>query len=136
METQPTKDSNAPEINGEESVVFGMKPSTFCVILHLSQLANFWIPPGGIILPIVLWTIGKDKSPKIDQHGKIVLNWLISLLIYTAVGVVVAIPIGHVFFIAFAFLLWIPAFVFPFIGALKANEGTTWSYPLSIRFVK
>ena len=122
-------------------------------MLHLSQLFNFWVPPCGIVLPIVLWAIGKDKSPPIDQHGKIVLNWLISLFVYMAIGVVVAIGgvlssilvavttglpvnIGFVFFGAIAFLLGIPAIIFPVIGALKANEGTAWDYPLSIRFFK
>ena len=136
----------------EKAEIFGMKPNTFCMMLHLSQLFNFWVPPCGIVLPIVLWVIGKDKSPQIDQHGKIVLNWLLSLFVYTSMGVAIAIssvicgilltmatgfpPIGLVFFGVFSFLLGISAIVFPIIGALKANEGTAWNYPLSIRFFK
>ena len=146
-----TLDSNTQETNSGAAEIFGMKPNTFCMMLHLSQLFNFWVPPCGIVLPIVLWAIGKDKSPQVDQHGKIILNWLISLFVYMAIGVVVAIggvifsilvtvaigfstPIGLVFFGAIASLLGIPAIIFPVIGALKANEGTAWDYPLSIRW--
>jgi len=149
METQPT---SAPDTNGGETAVFGMKPNTYCMMLHLSQLFNFWVPPCGFVLPIVLWVIGKDKCPQIDQHGKIVLNWLISLFIYTTVGIVaiagfifssiliakgtgMPVGLGLPLYVLFFILLLIPAIIFPIIGALKANEGTAWNYPLSIRSV-
>ncbi|MDR0327753.1 MAG: DUF4870 domain-containing protein, partial [Planctomycetaceae bacterium] len=49
-----------------------MNSHTYCMLLHLSQLLNCIIPFAGIVVPIVLWAINKDKSTEVDQHGKIV----------------------------------------------------------------
>ena len=149
-----TTETNA--MNSGEPDIFGMKPNTYCMLLHLSQLLNFLsagVPFFGAIVSMVLWIIGKDKSPQVDQHGKVVLNWLISLFIYAAIGTTVALicgiftilialftgipmPIGMIFFALIAVLLLILQIVFPIIGAVKANEGTVWKYPLSISFFK
>ena len=78
------------------------------------------------------------------------LNWIISLLLYAVIGVAVVIvcvialtlstglpmPIGMIFFGSIYLLMWILMAVFPIIGAVKANEGTAWKYPLSIPFFK
>jgi uncharacterized Tic20 family protein len=151
-----TPETSVPNTNFPNTDVFGMKPNSYCMLLHLSQLLNFLsggFPFLGIIVPIVLWMIGKDKSPQVDQHGKIVLNWLISLFIYAAIGMAIAVvlsiftiaiaigtgfpmPIGFILFGPIVLLVWILMAVFPIIGAVKANEGTAWKYPLSIPFFK
>ena len=105
------------------------------LLLHLSQLANIVIPPAGIIAPIVIWQVNKDKMPALDAHGKMVANWIISSLIYWFVS----------FILIFVFLiglipmvgLIIAGIAFPIIGALKANNnGELWEYPLTIKFLK
>ena len=154
MEIQLTKSEDmSSDTNAPGTDVFGMKPDTYCMLLHLSQLLNFLGPPLGIIVPIVLWAIAKDKYPQVDQHGKIILNWLISLFVYAIIGGVVAVsgtifsiffmfatgvpaPIGMALFAVITFLLGILGIVFPIIGALKANDGIMWKYPLSIPFFK
>ena len=142
---------NTTETNTEVVEVLGMPPNTYCMLLHLSQLLNFCFPPCGVIVPIVLWALGKDKSTQIDQHGKISLNWLISLFVYLTAGTVLAFissiaimvitmgmapPIGFIFLFPVLFVLMILAFLFPIIGAVKASNGNTWRYPLSIPFFK
>jgi len=116
-----------------DTEVMGMKPNTFCMLLHLSQLASFIIPLSGLIIPIVMWVIAKNKSAEADQHGKIVLNWIISVFIYSVViGLLCVILIGFLLLP----VLVIVAIAFPIIGALKANDGVAWKYPLSIPFFK
>jgi uncharacterized Tic20 family protein len=103
------------------------------MFLHLSQLANLVIPPVGIIAPIVLWQMKKDEMPAIDAHGKMVVNWLISSLIYGVVsGILVFLVIGIFMLIALGIL----TVVFPIIGGIKANNGEYWEYPLTIKFLK
>jgi uncharacterized Tic20 family protein len=64
-------------------------------------------------------------------HGKIVANWIISLLIYFPACVVASvILIGIPALIA----LLIVAVIFPIIGGIKASNGEVWKYPLSIQF--
>ena len=103
------------------------------LFLHLSQFANLILFPIGIILPIVLWQTQKDKMPALDAHGKMVVNWMISSTIYAIVSIVLMLVlIGFLTILA----VGIMGIVFPIIGAIKANNGEFWEYPLTIKFLK
>jgi uncharacterized protein len=103
------------------------------LFLHLSQLLNAFIFPVGIVLPIVLWQTNKDKMPALDAHGKMVVNWMISATIYAIVSIVLMfVLIGFLT----ALVLWLMAVIFPIVGAIKANNGELWDYPLTIKFLK
>ena len=131
-----TSDINVPDTNGDEADILGMKPNTFCMLLHLSQLLNYTTagaPFLGLVIPIILWAIAKDKSTLVDQHGKNVLNWQITYLICFTVSVSLIIVFVGFLLVPVVIILGI---AFPIIGAVKANEGTMWKYPLSIPFFK
>lgn len=105
----------------------------WAMFLHLSQLANFLIPFGGIVAPIVIWQLKKDVLSGIDEHGKVVVNWLISALIYGVGAFILSfILIGIPLLIALALV----GLVFPIVGGIKASNGELWVYPLSISFLK
>ena len=126
--TMSSKDTNPLP---SEPDIFGMKPDTYCMLLHLSQLLGSTFV--GFAVPIVLWALVKDRSPLVDLHGKIVLNWFISLLIYMfAAGLLCIVFVGFLILPVLVVL----AVVFPIIGGIKANEGVIWKYPLSITFFK
>ncbi|RSK35161.1 DUF4870 domain-containing protein [Hymenobacter metallilatus] len=104
----------------------------WAMFLHFSLLAGLLVPGAGFILPIVLWQIKKNELPEIDAHGKVVMNWLLSALLYGVVcGILSFLLIG----IPLLAILGILTLVFPIIGGIKANEGIVWPYPLSIRFI-
>lgn len=103
------------------------------LILHLSQLANVILFPIGLIAPIVIWQTQKDKMPALDAHGKMVTNWMISSVIYTFVSILLMFVLVG-FLTIFAVLLM--GIIFPIIGAIKANNGELWDYPLTIKFLK
>lgn len=112
---------------------WGMDQNTFCMLMHLSQFSSCLIPGAGLVLPIVMWATNKDSSPTIDQHGKAIINWMISALIYLAISFVLTfIVIGFVGFLVVSVL----AIIFPIIGAVKANSGIYWKYPLTFEFIK
>jgi uncharacterized protein len=103
------------------------------LFLHLSQLANLVFFPIGIVAPILLWQLNKEKMPALDAHGKMVANWMISSTIYAIVSIIlVFVLVGILLLIALA----VVAVVFPIIGAVKANNGELWEYPLTIKFLK
>jgi uncharacterized protein len=113
-------------LQGKESKQMGM-------FLHLSQLLNLLIPIAGIIAPIVLWQMKKDEIAGLDAHGKMIVNWMISCLIYSVISFVLAfVLIGFVGFFAIAVM----GLIFPIIGGVKANNGELWEYPLTIKFLK
>ncbi len=103
------------------------------LFLHLSQLLNVLIPFGGVIAPIVLWQMKKDEMPALDAHGKMIVNWMISGLIYGVVSFILTFfIIGLLGFLALAIM----GIVYPIIGGIKANNGELWEYPLTIKFLK
>jgi uncharacterized Tic20 family protein len=102
----------------------------FC---HLISFSGFIIPLASILGPLVLWLLKKDESKFIDEHGKESVNFQISLLIYGIIsGILVFVLIGILGLIAIV-ILWL---VFTIIASLKASNGETYRYPLTIRFVK
>jgi uncharacterized protein len=112
---------------------WGMPLNTYCMLIHLSQLTSVIIPGLGFILPIIMWATNKDKNAVIDMHGKVTVNWLISLLIYSIVcGILIFVVIG----IFGLVLLAVLNFIFAIVAAIKANDGQVWVYPLSIKFLK
>jgi len=60
---------------------------------HLSILSQYMIPFGNYIFPILIWSSYKDKSEFVNDHGKQTLNFQLSLLLYTLVLALIAIPI-------------------------------------------
>jgi uncharacterized Tic20 family protein len=101
----------------------------WAMLIHLSQYLGYAVPLAGFVVPIVLWQVKKNDLPGVDEHGKIVTNWIISTLIYGVVGgllciVLIGIPL--------LIVLGILCLIFPIIGAIKANDGNVWKYPLSI----
>lgn len=104
----------------------------YAMFIHISQFAGVIIPGLGWILPLVLWLTKKDTSSYIDAHGKIVMNWIISCFLY-AIGATILtfILIGIPLLIA----LGICSLIFTIIGAIRANDGILWPYPLSIKFI-
>ncbi|HSV72410.1 MAG TPA: DUF4870 domain-containing protein [Chthonomonadales bacterium] len=104
---------------------------TWAMLLHLSQFAGYVVPLAGFIAPIVIWQVKKNEMPELDAHGKNVANWLISAMIYTiGCAILTLVLIG----IPLLFALAACAIAFPIIGAIKANSGETWKYPLTIPF--
>lgn len=103
------------------------------LFLHLSGLAQIFFFPIGIVLPIVLWQTQKDKMPALDAHGKMVTNFMISLSIYLIVS-----TFSMLLLIGFLLLpiVAVGGIIFLIMGAIKANNGEFWEYPLTIKFIK
>lgn len=106
---------------------------SWAMALHFSLFAGFLVPYGGLIAPIVIWQLKKDDLPEIDDHGKVVVNWIISFTIYLVISIALAF-----FFVGIPLLITLTllSVIFPIIGGIKANNGELWKYPLSIQFLK
>ncbi|MEY2726970.1 MAG: hypothetical protein RLZZ458_2837 [Planctomycetota bacterium] len=112
------------------NLIFGVTPQNWIVLMHLSPLL-WWAGGFGIAAPVVMWLISRDKSRVADRHGRVIVNWLLSLIVYLFISgalafIMIGIPIGIV--------LGLISLVFPVIGAVRASEGRLWAYPLSIEF--
>ena len=65
--------------------LFGLDEKTYLTLMHVSQLAGFLAPLIGFIIPLILWIANKDVNPKVDWHGKNIMNFIISFVIYAAI---------------------------------------------------
>jgi len=60
--------------------------------IHLSTFTRFLIPFGNFIGPIVLWSINKNKSDFIDDNGKQIINFQISIFLYAVIIGTISVP--------------------------------------------
>lgn len=112
---------------------WGMELKQFTVFMHLSQFLSFVFPFAGIVMPIVMWATNKDQSELIDRHGKNILNWIISSTIYIIASLILMFLIVGIFTLI---AVVICSFVFTIIGAIRANEGEVYEYPLAIKIIR
>jgi len=105
----------------------------WAMFLHLSVFLGYVVPIAGLLVPIIIWQTKKEDLPILDQHGKNLVNWIISFVLYGAVFVLLAfVVIG----VPLLMLLGLLAIIFPIVAGIKANNGEVWKYPLSIAFLK
>jgi len=103
----------------------------WAMMIHFSQLLGYIVPVLGLVVPIVLWQVKKDTSRSIDQHGRVVTNWIITEVIFLFISVAASfILIGVPMLMALAVVM----IVFPIMGGIKANKGELWPYPMSFVF--
>ncbi len=100
---------------------------------HLLALAGVLIPLGNIIGPLVLWLTQRQKHPFIDEPGKQALNFNISFTIY---GLVAAIAVFVLIGIPLLIAVGIAWVVFVIIATVKTNNGESYSYPLTMPFLR
>lgn len=62
-------------------------------IMHASTFGRYLIPFGNFIFPLILWLANKDEKPFIDYNGKKVLNFQLSIFIYSVAVLAIGIPL-------------------------------------------
>ncbi len=112
---------------------------SFALWMHLSLLAHIILSVIAIAIPIIMWQVKKDQSPFLDDHGREAVNFQISLLIWSVVFTVVAIPLGFLT-CGVGFVVAFVPYVLGIVGMIQAssaaNRGEFYRYPMTIRFFK
>ena len=103
------------------------------VITHLSQLIMLITGFGSLILHLILWLTKKEKVYQMNEHGKRIVNFQISLIVYfiICIPMILFFGLGLLGFV----VLGIISVIFPIINAIKASNGELPSYPLSFNFI-
>ncbi|MEH6394585.1 DUF4870 domain-containing protein [Pseudoalteromonas sp.] len=116
-----------------EPVVVDKEQRTWAMLCHLSALAGFIIPMGSIIGPLVVWLIKKEEMPLVAEHGRKSLNFQITMLIaYIICFILMFVVIGAILLPVVAIF----SFIMVVIGAIKTNDGKSFSYPFSLNLIK
>jgi len=103
------------------------------VITHLSQLITLVTGFGSLLVPLIIWATQKERVYQMDTHGKNIINFQLSLIVYFIIcfPLILLFGLGILGFI----ILGIVAVVWPIINAIKASNGETPTYPLSFSFI-
>lgn len=105
----------------------------WAMLCHISAFAGLLIPFGNIGGPLLFWLLKRNDHPLVDDNGREAVNFQISITIYLAVSVVlVFVLIGFLLLIALG-IFWI---VMVIIASIRANDGHSYRYPLTIRFIR
>jgi uncharacterized Tic20 family protein len=103
------------------------------MLAHLSQLLDLVTGFGGFIVPLVIWISKKDEIFGMDEQGKGIINFQLSMFLYALICVPLILLIGLGFLGLIA--IGIICLVFHVINAIKVNNGEEPHYPFSIRFI-
>lgn len=109
------------------------KDNQILVIAHLTQLLDLITGFGGFVVPLILWLTQRDKVMAMDEHGKSIMNFQISMFIYA----IICIPLILLFGLGILGLIFIGiiCFIFPIVNAVRASNGDAPSYPLSMKII-
>jgi len=116
IESQPTKDER-----------------TWAMLCHFSAFTGLIFPFGNFLAPLIIWLTKKEELPFVEDQGKEVLNFQISMTIYLLIsGILCIILIG----IPIVIGLIIFSFIITIIAAISANDGKSYRYPINLRLIK
>lgn len=130
-------DTNVPGGGGErqptpagepdaQSADLQRQTNQWAMFIHFSMLAGWVIPLAGIVVPILLWQLKKDELPGIEPHAHVVMNWIVSSLVYAVICYVLLLIVIGVFGF---FILGVLTVIYAIVGGVKANDGELWEYP-------
>lgn len=104
------------------------------VVTHLSQLLDFVSGIGGFVVPLIIWIVKRDEIRGMNETGKSILNFRISMFVYA----IICIPLILFFGLGILGLIILVFFylIFPISNAIKVSNGEEPNYPFSIQFIK
>lgn len=121
---EPAIDESSPPSSEEKN---------WAMLCHLGAFGGFVLPFGNVFVPLAIWLLKKDSSGFVDAHGKEVVNFQITLT-----GILALCAVLYLLLIGFMFHLIFVLFgvVVTVLGAIKAQNGERYRYPLTWRLVK
>lgn len=106
---------------------------SYAMWMHLSQFVGLLFPFGSIVAPLIMWVTRKNESKLVDDHGKDILNFQISIIVWSVISFILILVLIGIF-------LFIGLFIFELVviikAAISARDGVSYRYPLTIQFIK
>lgn len=85
-----------------------------------------------VVGPLVMWLLQKEKGGFVEENAREALNFNISFLIWTIVASLSIFVLIGFLLLPIVSIAWI---VLAIIGAVKASQGETYKYPLTLRLI-
>jgi uncharacterized Tic20 family protein len=119
--------------------------SNLAIWVHLAPLLAAFVAIWLFVALFLLWLPGlliRNSATATDfdkRHATVSMNFHLTMLIYSAAATIftiVTLGLGLLVVLPASIALGIAALIFMIMGAVAANDGREYRYPLSIRFVK
>jgi len=114
----------------QTTTVIQAQDRTLAILTHLSGLAGYIIPLGGVLVPIIIWVVKKDDRVIAAIAKQAVL---LNIAVFVC-GIALALLMLTVILIPVTFLGWavlgLIAVILPIVGAVKASDGEYYMYPV------
>lgn len=106
---------------------------TWAMLTHFSALLGLLVqlPAAGLIAPLVLWLLKREEHPFLNDQGKEAVNFHITMALLQVLGVATWCVGGFVLNI----LAFFVGLIFSIVAGVKANDGVTYRYPLTLRLI-
>ncbi len=103
----------------------------YAIGMHLSPLvlSILGLFPLSLLAPLVLWLARRQESVFDDDHGREIINFILSVLLWHLITAITF--VGLIFWP----VLWVVAIVSCIRGAIAAGSGEYFRYPMTIRFL-
>ncbi|MDQ3719201.1 MAG: DUF4870 domain-containing protein [Actinomycetota bacterium] len=106
---------------------------------HLSALLAAFLGGLTFLGPLIIYLVKREDHPFVADQAREALNFNLSVLIYSIVLAIVSFILTLILIGFLLFLLFIPLAIgwlaLTIMAAVKANNGETYRYPLTIRMV-
>lgn len=109
----------------------------WAMIAHLSAFSYYVTGIGIVLGPLIVWLAKRDGNPFVEEQAKEALNFQLSILLYYLIAAVmcftvILLPIGVPILLG----LHLYQIVCMIIAAIKANDGISFHYPATFRFIQ
>lgn len=105
------------------------------LLLHATPFIGLIIPFANIFFPVFLWIHKANDNKTYDMHGRAVINFHCSIMLYFIISLLLFFPFpGMNFFGTAAVALF--GIITTFLSIMSALSNGTYKYPLSIPFLK
>ena len=104
------------------------------MLCHLTALSLLLgVPFGNLLGPLLIWLLKRNDYAFVEEQGKASLNFELSITIYYIVsGFLIFVLVG----LALLPILFILHITLVVIAAIKASNGESYTYPLTIKFIQ
>lgn len=105
------------------------------LLLHSSSFLGLIIPFANILFPLFLWIHKEKDNPTYNLHGRAIINFQCSLTLYFLISLLLFFPFpGYNFFLTG--LIFLFGIITTLYNIKTVLNSETYSYPLSIKFLK
>lgn len=129
--------STATQPPSPDAVAVDSTARNWGLLSHVSGFVASSIFGLGFLGPLAVWLIKRDDHPFVAHNAAEAFNFQLSMFLYGLLLIVASLPVitlvATVPLGIIGFGLWV---VLPIVAAIKAANGESWRYPLTIGFLR